>query len=106
MSKYLLKVNYTADGAQGLIQDGGSRRRAVAQKLAESVGGRIESFYFAFGNTDAYVIADVPDAASAAAVALTVSSSGGAAIRTVVLMTPEDVDAASKKSPLYSAPGR
>ncbi len=106
MSKYLLKVNYTADGAKGLIQDGGSRRRAVAQKLAESVGGRIESFYFAFGNTDAYVIADVPDAASAAAVALTVSSSGGAAIRTVVLMTPEDVDAASKKSPLYSAPGR
>ena len=106
MPKYLLKVNYTADGAKGVIKDGGTKRRAVAQGLAESVGGRIESFYFAFGNTDVYAIADVPAAASAAAVALTVAASGGATTRTTVLMTPEEVDAASKKSPLYSAPGR
>jgi uncharacterized protein with GYD domain len=106
MPKYLLKVNYTAEGAKGLIQDGGSKRRAVAQRTAESVGGRVESFYFAFGDTDAFVVADVPDAASAAAIALTVSASGGASVQTTVLMTPEEVDAASKKSPLYSAPGR
>lgn len=106
MPKYMLRVNYTADGAKGLIQDGGSKRRAVAQKAAESVGGRVESFYFAFGDTDAFVVADLPDAASAAAIALTVSASGGATIQTSVLMTPEEVDAAAKKSPLYTAPGR
>jgi uncharacterized protein with GYD domain len=106
MPKYMLRVNYTAEGTKGLIQDGGSKRRSVAQKAAESVGGRVESFYFAFGDTDAFVIADLPDAASAAAIALTVSASGGASVHTTVLMTPEEVDGATRKSPMYSAPGR
>ena len=106
MAKYLLRVNYTADGAKGLIKDGGSARRSVAQRAAESVGGRVESFYFDFGATDAFVVADLPDAASAAAIALTVTAGGGASVQTTVLMTPEEVDAAARKSPLYSAPGR
>lgn len=106
MPKYMLRVNYTAEGAKGLIKDGGSARRAVAQKAAESVGGRVESFHFAFGDTDAFVVADLPDAASAAAIALTVSASGGASVQTTVLMTPEEVDAAVRKSPMYTAPGR
>ncbi len=105
MAKFMLRVNYTADGAKGLIKDGGSHRRSVAQRAAESVGGRVESFYFAFGDTDAYVIADLPDAASAAAIALTVGASGGASVQTAVLMTPEEVDVAARKSPLYAAPG-
>ena len=106
MAKYMLKVNYTADGARGLIKDGGSKRRSVAQKAVESVGGRVESFYFAFGDTDAYLLADLPDAASAAAIALTVGAGGGAAVRTTVLMTPEEVDAAARKSPMYAPPGQ
>jgi uncharacterized protein with GYD domain len=106
MPKYMLRVNYTADGAKGLVKDGGSKRRAVAQQAAESLGGRVESFHFAFGDTDAFVVADLPDASSAAAIALTVSASGGATVQTTVLMTPEEMDAAAKKSPLYSAPGR
>ena len=105
MAKYMLRVSYTADGAKGLIKDGGSTRRVVAQKAAESVGGRVESFYFAFGDTDAFVIADLPDAASAAAIALTVGATGAATVQTTVLMTPEEVDAATRKSPLYVAPG-
>ena len=106
MPKYMLRVNYTADGAKGIIKDGGSIRRSIAQKAAESVGGRVESFYFAFGDTDAFVVAELPDAASAAAIALTVGASGGASVQTTVLMTPEEVDIAARKSPLYSAPGR
>jgi uncharacterized protein with GYD domain len=106
MAKYMLRVKYTADGAKGIMKDGGSARRSVAQKLAESAGGRIESFYFAFGDTDVFAVADLPDSASAAAVALTVSGSGGATVETTVLMTPEEVDAAAKKSPQYTAPGR
>ena len=106
MPKYPLQVNYTTEGAKGLMKDGGSKRRAVAQKAAESAGGRVEAFYFGFGETDAWVVADLPDAASAAAIALTVSASGGASVRTTVLMTPEEVDVAVRKSPLYSAPGK
>ena len=106
MAKYMLRINYTADGAKGVLKDGGSKRRSVAQSATESVGGRIESFYFAFGDIDAFVVADLPDAASATALALAVAASGGASVQTTVLLTPEDVDAAARKSPLYSAPGR
>lgn len=105
MAKYMLRINYTADGAKGVLKDGGSKRRSVAQSAAESVGGRIESFYFAFGDIDAFVVADLPDAPSATALALAVSASGGAGVQTSVLMTPEEVDTAARKSPLYSAPG-
>ncbi len=106
MAKYLLKVNYTVEGARGLIKDGGSKRRAAAQKAAESVGGRVESMYFAFGDTDAYVIADMPDHASVAAITLALAASGGATGRTTVLLTPEEIDQACRKSPAYQPPGR
>ncbi len=106
MPKFMLKINYTIDGAKGLVKDGGSARRAAAQKVAESVGGRLESFHFALGDTDAYVVVDLPDAASAAAIALAVSAGGGASASTVVLLTPEEMDGAVRKSPAYTPPGR
>jgi uncharacterized protein with GYD domain len=106
MPKYLLEVKYTLDGVKGLSAEGGSKRAAAARELVESVGGKIESFYFAFGEIDVYVIADMPDDVSAASAALTVSGSGGATVKTVVLLTAADVDAATKKSATYRAPGR
>ena len=106
MPKYLLQVNYTTDGAKGLIKDGGVARKNAARKAAESLGGTLESMYFAFGETDAYVIADMPDNASAAAISLALAASGGATSRTVVLLTPEEMDQASKKTPAYRPPGQ
>jgi uncharacterized protein with GYD domain len=106
MAKYLFQVSYTAQGAKGLLKGGGSKRRAAAEQAAKSVGGKIESFYFAFGDADAFVIADVPDHASASAVSLAVGASGGAHCKTIVLMTPEEVDQASKKPLTYTGPGR
>ncbi len=106
MPKYLLQVNYTADGAKGLIKDGGSARRSAAQKAAESLGGRVESMYFAFGAADAYVTAEMPDHASAAAISLALAASGGATARTTVLLTPEEMDQAASKTPIYRAPGQ
>jgi uncharacterized protein with GYD domain len=106
MGKYLLQVSYTADGARGLLKDGGSKRRDAARALVESVGGKLEAMYFAFGGTDVYAIADVPDAVSAAAASISVGASGGATVKTVVLLTPEDLDKAAAKSPKYTAPGR
>ena len=105
MPKFLWRVSYTAHGAQGLQKEGGSDRRAIVQRLTEQAGGKLESFYFALGETDAYLIADLPDATTAAAISLTVSAAGGAHLQTVPLLTPEEMDAAAKRTVDYRAPG-
>ena len=106
MAKYLVEARYTAEGAKGLAREGGTGRRAAAAKAVESLGGKIEAFYYAFGDVDAYVIFDVPDNVSAAALSLAVSQSGGINTKTVVLMTPEEMDQAGKKAVDYRPPGR
>lgn len=105
MAKFLLEVNYSVDGIKGVQSEGGSARVAAATQLIEAVGGKVESFYFAFGDTDAYVIAEVPDNVSAAAAALTVCAGGGARIRTVSLLTAAEIDAAVAKKTTYRPPG-
>jgi uncharacterized protein with GYD domain len=105
MPKYLAQCNYVGDGIKGLLKEGGTSRRAVVDKLVESVGGKVEAFYYAFGETDLYVIADLPDNESMTAVALMVAASGAIAIKTTVLLTPEQVDEAAKKTPIYQPPG-
>ena len=105
MAKYLIQANYSSEGLKGLLKEGGTSRRKVVDQLLASVGGKAESFYYAFGDTDAFVIIDVPDNVTAAAVALTVGASGAVSLKTTVLMTPEEVDQATKKSPAYRAPG-
>ncbi len=106
MPKYLLMVSYTAEGAKGVLKDGGSKRRAAAEQAAKAVGGKVESFHFAFGDADAFVIGDLPDHAAAAAVSLAVAASGAARIKTVVLMTAEEMDQAAKKKVGYQPPGK
>jgi uncharacterized protein with GYD domain len=106
MPKYLLQASYTADGAKGLVKDGGSKRRAAAKTLIESLGGKIECFYFAFGKTDVVAIADFPDSMSAAAASLTLSASGAVTGQVTVLLTPEELDQATKKSGKYTPPGK
>ena len=106
MAKFLFEANYTPEGAKGIIKDGGSARRAAIEAAVKGVGGRLESFHFAFGGVDAYVIVDLPDNVTAAAMALAVGQSGLASTKTVVLLTTEEVDAATKKSVTYRGPGR
>lgn len=107
MAKYLLIANYTPQGAKGLLKDGGKKRRKVVEMMAKDLGGSVESFYFGFGTDDAYVVFDVPDNASAAAASLVVSASGALSARTIVLISPEEMDDAAKKSKKigYKAPG-
>jgi uncharacterized protein with GYD domain len=106
MSKYLFQANYTNDGLKGLMKEGGSSRHAAIEKLFQSVGGTVEAMYYAFGDTDLFGIVDTPDDASMTAVSLIVNASGAATVRTTVLMTPEQVDAATKLTPAYRAPGQ
>jgi uncharacterized protein with GYD domain len=106
MKKYLIKASYNANGVKALIGVGGSQRKLIIEKMLTEMGGKLESFYFAFGEHDVYVIAELQDDVSAAAVALGVNSSGLVSISTTVLLSPEDIDAASKKSVSYLAPGQ
>ncbi len=106
MPKYLIQVNYVGEGVKGLLKDGGSKRRAVVEKMFKSMGGAIEAFYYAFGDTDLYIIADFPDHAAVASCVLTVTATGAATVKTTVLLTPEELDEAAKKTPTFSPPGR
>ena len=106
MPKYLLDVSYTAEGAKGLLKDGGSKRRQVAEQAIKSAGGTMEAFYFAFGSKDAVVIVDAPDHTSVLAASLVINASGFVNSKTTVLVTAEEVDQATKKNVTYRAPGQ
>jgi len=105
MPKYLIQASYTNAGVKGVQSAGGSSRRDAVGAALEGLGGSLESFHFAFGEHDAYVIGELPDNEAAAAVAIAVNASGGATVKTTVLLTPEEVDSAAQKSVEYRAPG-
>ena len=105
MPKYMMKATYTVEGTKGLLKDGGSPRRAAVQKAVEGLGGRLECFYFTLGEPDAFAIMDVPDTVSIVAMSLAVNATGGAHVSTTVLLTPEQIDDAAKKSVGYRLPG-
>ena len=105
MPKYLFQGSYTQQGVQGLLKDGGSARRAAVEQLAQSLGAKLEAFYFALGGNDVFAIIDAPDNVSAVAASLVVNASGAVNLSTTVLMTPEEMDQATKKSASYRPPG-
>jgi uncharacterized protein with GYD domain len=106
MPKFLIEASYTAEGTKGLVKDGGSKRRQVADQAIKSAGGTMEAFYFAFGDADAIVIVDAPDHASITAASLAINASGFVRAKTTVLLTPEEVDQATKKTVSYRGPGQ
>jgi uncharacterized protein with GYD domain len=105
MPKYLVKASYTQEGTKGLLKDGGTKRRAAVEQMISQMGGKVEAFYYAFGDADAVVIIDAPDNASAAALSMAVNASGAVSLKTIPLLTPEELDQAAKKKISYRAPG-
>ena len=105
MPKYLFEASYSPEGVKGVASKGGNARKAVIEEMFEASGGKMESFYFAFGDSDAYVFGELPDNEAATAVALAVNQSGAATVKTTVLLTPEEVDAAAERSVAYTRPG-
>ena len=106
MPKYLVQANYVGEGVKGLLKEGGSSRRAAVEKLFSLVGGTIEAFYYAFGDTDLFIIVDLPDNATAAALSLIVSATGAVTPKVTVLLTAEEIDEAAKKTLSYRPPGQ
>lgn len=106
VSRYMVVANYSAQGVQGLLAQGGTARRTAVTEMVEQLGGRVETFDFAFGEDDVFIVADLPDNVTAAAIGLAVGASGLVAVRTVVLLTPEEIDAAAAKHAEYRGPGQ
>ena len=105
MGKYLLQASYTQDGLSGLVKEGGTSRRAALAEAIEGVGGALESLYYAFGKTDLFITADLPDDAAATAVSLAIGSAGALGVSVTVLVTPETVDQAVALNVPYRPPG-
>jgi uncharacterized protein with GYD domain len=106
MTRYMIQASYTREGIQGVMKEGGSSRKDLIGKVVADLGGSLESFYFAFGEDDAIVIADLPDNTTAAAIGIAVGAAGGATTKTTVLLTPEEIDEATHRSVGYRAPGQ
>jgi len=106
MTKYLFEANYVGDGIKGLMREGGTKRRDAVVEALKSVGGTLDTFYYAFGDTDVLGVFDIPDQANAAALSLMINSTGAVNLHMKPLMTPEDIDEAAKKTPSYRPPGQ
>jgi uncharacterized protein with GYD domain len=106
MSKYLFEANYVGDGIKGLMREGGTKRRDAVVEALKSVGGTLDSFYYAFGETDVVGIFDIPDQANAVALSLMINSTGAVNLHLKPLLSAEDLDEAAKKTPSYRPPGQ
>ncbi len=105
MAKYLVNASYTSEGTRGLLKEGGTSRQQMVQDIAKKLGGKIEFFYYCFGQSDVMAILDVPDPASAAAFSMGIKAAGAVNISMTVLISPKEIDEASKKSIGYRPPG-
>ncbi len=105
MPKYLVRASLTREGVHGTLSEGGTKRRAAIEQMVKSVGGTLESFYYAFGTDDVVSVVDLPDNVSAATASLAVTAGGGARVSVTVLLTPDELDQVSRKSADYRPPG-
>jgi uncharacterized protein with GYD domain len=105
MPKYLFEANYTPEGVRGLKEAGAASRAKAVNDMATGLGGSLESFHFAFGDVDAYVVVDLPDDEAAAAAAFTVGASAATKLKTVKLLTLDEADAAIGRAVAYRPPG-
>jgi len=107
MGRYLFQGSYSLDGIKGVLKEGGSGRRKAVEDAVKALGGKVEAFYFGFGETDVFVIVDGIDNETAAAFSMGIGATGALHdLKTTVLLTPEEIDAAGKKTLSYRAPGR
>jgi uncharacterized protein with GYD domain len=106
MPKYLLHGSYTEEGLKGLLKEGGTKRVEATKQAIESLGGKLEAYYFAFGENDYYLIVDQPESVNVIAGTLIANATGTVKLKTTVLITPEEVDQAVKKTMDWRPPGQ
>jgi uncharacterized protein with GYD domain len=106
MPRYLIQASYSVDGVKAVLKSGGSERKTAVEKALKSIGAKLESFYYAFGDMDAFAVVEAPDNITAAGISLATGAAGLARTKTTVLITPEEMDAAAKKGRDYRPPGK
>jgi uncharacterized protein with GYD domain len=106
MATFLVQFSYTEQGLKGLIKEGGTKRREAVEQLTKSLGGKLVAYYFAFGEYDGFAIIEGLENIEATTILFTVGASGAVKTKTTVLLTPEEVDKATKKSGIYRPPGQ
>jgi uncharacterized protein with GYD domain len=104
--KYMIQASYVGEGLKGLLKEGGTKRRETVAKVIEGMGGTLESFYYAFGDYDVVGVAEMPDNVSSVAFSMMINASGAINAKTIVLLTPEEIDQATKKTVDYRPPGQ
>ena len=106
MPKYMIQASYVGEGLKGLLKEGGTKRRDTVAQVIEAMGGKLESFYYAFGDFDVVGVAEMPDNVSSVAFSMMINASGAISAKTTVLLTPEEIDQATKKTVDYRPPGQ
>jgi uncharacterized protein with GYD domain len=106
MAKYMIHGSYSVDGIKGVLKEGGSSRRAAVEAATKALGGKLEAFYFSFGKNDVVGIFDGPDNVTAAAFSMVIAATGTVRTETIVLLTPEEIDQAAKKTVGFRAAGQ
>ena len=105
MTKFLVRASYTSDGVKGLIKEGGTSRKQAVEKMIADLGGKVEAFYYGFGDYDVYSIGELPDDVSVAAVSFAINATGMVNLSTIILLDPAEIDEAVKKTVQYRGPG-
>lgn len=107
MPLYLIRFSYTPESWAALVREPQDRSEA-ARKLAESLGGTLHGFWYAFGEHDGYALIEGEGNVAAAAGAVALAASGGLrAIETTVLITVEEMLEALRRAQAipYRPPG-
>ncbi|MGK5443255.1 GYD domain-containing protein [Micromonospora sp. URMC 105] len=105
MPRFLLKSTYTVEGLEGLVNDGGTKRAEAVRSTIEASGGRMESMHFSFDDDDTYVLCELPDHKTAAALAIAIRAAGGLHVRVTPVLTAAEVDEATRVKADYQPPG-
>ena len=105
MPTFLFRAKLASEGVAGVLAEGGSARREAVSEAITTLGGTLEAFYFAFGDEDVIILAELPDSETAAGFAMETTSSGRVAVSTTVLLTAEQVDRAREKKSGWRSPG-
>ena len=105
MPKFLVQAKYTAEGTKGLLKDSASGRRKAVEELLASIGGKLDEFYFTFGDDDAILIIDLQNADDALSIAVTVRASGMIQSKMTPLISLDAVDRAIQRHVSFRPPG-
>ena len=105
MTKFLIKASYSSEGHKGILKHGATRRKEAVEKMITDLGGKMEAFYYAFGETDVFAIGEVPDTTILVAISLHLNATGLVNVSVTILLTPEEIDEATTVSVNYRAPG-